>query len=73
LTNGRGGDDGAFESRAKISFLYTFSTESSGSYLLTSSLLQDMESKLITTSNEATTIKRQRRGTEISIQWIPNA
>lgn len=73
LTDDRGGDDGAFESRAKISFLYTLSTESSGSYLLTSSLLQDMESKLITTSNETTTIKHQRRGAEISIQWIPNA
>ncbi len=73
LTDGKGSDDGVFQSRAKISFLYTLSTESSGSYLLTSSLLQDMESKLITTSNEATSIKRQRRGAEISIQWIPNA
>jgi hypothetical protein len=73
LTAGGDIDDGAFESRAKISFLYTLSTESSGSYLLTSSLLQDMESKLITASKESTSIKRQRRGAEISIQWIPNA
>jgi hypothetical protein len=73
LTDGGGDDDGTFESRAKISLLYTLSTESSGSYLLTSSLLQDMESKLINASNKATSIKRQRRGAEISIQWIPNA
>ena len=72
-SDGRSDDDGAFQTQSKVSLLYTFETESSGSYVLTSTFLNEIASNMITTSENTPNKYGKRRGVEISIQWIPNA
>lgn len=69
----RSTNDGVFQTRAKISLLYTHETEASGNYVLTSTLMEEIAFNMISTSESSSTDNGRRRGAEISIQWIPNA
>ena len=66
-------DDGVFETRAKLSTFFAFATEFSGSYLVTTSVLEEINSRPANTSNHPDLPNRHQRGLELSVQWIPNA